>query len=107
MIKHVVMWKLKDFAEGCGKKENALKIKTMLEGLRDKIKEISYLEVGVNLNDSPMAFDAVLISEFEDEHKLEIYKEHPEHVKVADFVARVREGRAVVDYRMAGTDKFR
>ena len=37
MIKHVVMWKLKDFAEGCGKQENALKIKTMLEGLRDKI----------------------------------------------------------------------
>jgi len=34
MVKHVVMWKLKDFAEGAAKKENALKIKASLEGLQ-------------------------------------------------------------------------
>ncbi len=100
MIKHIVMWKLMDFAEGCSRKENALKIKTMLEGLKDKIVQIVKLEVGINLNDSAMAFDAVLISEFEDLDKLEIYKNHPEHVKVADFVAKVRQDRAVVDYVM-------
>ncbi len=27
MIKHIVMWKLKSFAEGASKKENAEKIK--------------------------------------------------------------------------------
>ena len=102
MIKHIVMWKLKDFAEGCDRKENTLKIKTMLEGLKDKIEEIVHLEVGINMNGSNMAFDAVLISEFEDAHKLEIYKSHPEHVKVADFVAKVRQDRAVVDYLMHG-----
>ena len=102
MIKHVVMWKLKDFAEGCDRKENANKIKTLLEGLKDKIEQIVYLEVGVNLNDSNMAFDAVLISEFQDIHGLEIYKNHPEHLKVADFVAKVRLDRAVVDYLMQG-----
>ena len=102
MIKHVVMWKLKDFAEGCDRKENANKIKTLLEGLKDKIEQIVYLEVGVNLNDSNMAFDAVLISEFQDMLGLEIYKNHPEHLKVADFVAKVRLDRAVVDYLMQG-----
>lgn len=100
MIKHVVMWKLKNFAEGCDKKENAARIKSMLEGLKGKIEEIVHLEVGINLNDSNMAYDAVLISEFEDVHKLEIYKNHPEHLKVADFVAKVRQERAVVDYLM-------
>ena len=102
MIKHVVMWKLKDFAEGCDRKENALKIKALLEGLRGKIEQIVKMEVGINLNDSGMAFDAILISEFEDLDKLEIYKNHPEHVKVADFVAKVRQDRAVVDYLMEG-----
>ena len=100
MIKHIVMWKLKDFAEGRSKQENAQKIKTMLEALKGKIEQVSYLEVGINTNGSNMAYDAVLISEFEDEKKLEEYKIHPEHVKVSQFVTKVREGRAVVDYMM-------
>lgn len=98
MIKHIVMWKLKDFAEGCDRKQNAEKIKAMLEALKGKIEQISYMEVGINLKDSDMAYDAVLVSEFESEQKLEEYKNHPEHVKVSEFVAKVRENRAVVDY---------
>lgn len=100
MIKHIVMWKLKEFAEGCDRKENAQKIKNMLESLREEIEQIVYMEVGININNSDMAYDAVLITEFEDEHKLEEYKNHPEHVKVSNFVAKVRESRAVVDYQV-------
>ena len=98
MIRHVVMWKLKDFAEGCGREENARKIKTGLEALRDKIEQIGSLEVGINSITSEMSYDAVLITEFEDVEALNTYKKHPEHVKVSEFVAKVREGRAVVDY---------
>lgn len=29
---------------------------------------------------------------------LEKYQNHPEHVKVAEFIAKVREDRIVVDY---------
>jgi len=92
------MWKLKDFAEGCSKQENALKIKSMLESLKGKVEQIIELEVGININNSDMAYDAVLISKFEDEKKLEEYKKHPEHVKVSNFVSKVREGRVVVDF---------
>ena len=49
MVKHIVMFKLKDFAEGANKKENALKIKSSLEGLKSKIKEVKYIEVGLLL----------------------------------------------------------
>lgn len=100
MIRHIVMWKLKDYAEGSDRLENAGKIKTMLESLRGVIVQIKHIEVGINLNTSDMAYDAVLISEFEDEQSLDEYKNHPEHLKVADFVAKVREKRAVVDYLM-------
>lgn len=98
MIKHIVMWKLKDYAEGLSKEENAKKIKSMLEALRDKITQISSLEVGINVNSSGMAYDAVLVSEFEDMQKLDEYKKHPDHVAVSNYVSKVREGRAVVDY---------
>lgn len=98
MIKHIVMWKLKDLAEGCSREENAKKIKAMLEALKGKIDQISYLDVGINTINSDMAYDAVLVSEFENVQRLEEYKKHPEHVKVSEFVAKVRESRAVVDY---------
>lgn len=98
MIRHIVMWKLKDFAEGCSREENAQKIKTLLEALKGEIEQIKYLEVGINSFVSDMSYDAVLITDFEDNQALETYKKHPEHVKVSDFVAKVRESRAVVDY---------
>jgi hypothetical protein len=98
MVKHVVMWKLKDFAEGAGKKENALKIKSSLEGLKSKIQEIKFLEVGVSISDAPDFYDMVLISEFKDMRDMESYRKHPEHVKAAEFIGKVQLERKVVDY---------
>ena len=98
MVKHVVMWKLKDFAEGAAKKENALKIKASLEGLQSKIKEVKYLEVGISVSDAADFYDLVLISEFNESKDLESYRKHPEHVKAAGFIGKVRLERKVVDY---------
>jgi hypothetical protein len=98
MINHIVMWKLKEYAEGADKKSNALKIKTMLEALIGKIEYIDYLEVGININLSEAAYDATLYSKFKDLKALEDYQNHPEHKKVSEFVGKVREGRVVVDY---------
>lgn len=93
------MWKLKDFAENKSKNENMQIMKNMLESLTDKIAEIEKMEVGFNINPSEMAYDLVLYSEFKDEEALEIYQKHPEHLKVKEFVAKVREKRVVVDYK--------
>ncbi|QCX33041.1 Dabb family protein [Caloramator sp. E03] len=98
MVKHVVAWKLKDEAEGNNKEKNAKIIKENLERLKDVIKEIKHIEVGININTSNAAFDLVLYSEFENIEDLEKYQNHPEHVKVAEFIAKVREDRIVVDY---------
>jgi hypothetical protein len=92
------MWKLKDFAEGAGKKENTLKIKSSLEGLKSKIQEIKFLEVGVSISDAPDFYDMVLISEFKDMRDMESYRKHPEHVKAAEFIGKVQLERKVVDY---------
>jgi len=98
MIKHIVMWKLKDFAEGAGKQENARNIKSELERLNGEIGEIKFLEVGINVDDSADSYDIVLYSEFDNITDLEAYKNHPEHIGVGDFIGKVRLERKVVDY---------
>jgi hypothetical protein len=98
MLKHVVMWRLKESAEGRTKAENVLYIKEILELLPYKIKEIKNLEVGVNVLNAPPSYDLVLIVDFANLLDLQSYQAHPEHVKVADYVLKVRETRAVVDY---------
>ena len=98
MIIHIVMWKLKESANGASKEENALKIKENLEGLKHKIEFIKSIEVGININKSEMAYDVVLNSEFDSIDALNEYQKHPEHVKAGGFIAAVTEKRVVADY---------
>jgi len=97
MLKHIVMWKLKDFAEGKSKEENIQFIKSELENLVNLIPQIKFLEVGQTINDDAV-YDAVLYSEFESPEDLDIYIEHPEHKRVAAYIARIRDGRIAGDY---------
>jgi hypothetical protein len=98
MLKHIVMWKLKDSAEGASKNENALKMKRQLEGLKDSIKQIRSIEVGINTGDAAGSYDVVLYAEFDNLEDLKLYQNHPEHLKVGDFVGKVRLDRKAVDY---------
>ncbi len=98
MIKHIVMWKIKESHEGTDKDEIMDRIKGELEGLKSSIPEIKTMEIGRNSNELPTSFDIALYSEFESQEDLDIYKEHPEHQKVAQFVRQVAVDAVVVDY---------
>ena len=99
MIKHIVAWKLKDEADGRNKNENALLLKTKLEELQHFIGEIKSLEVGINsFNSQEGNWDIVLITEFESQEVLMKYQNHEKHLEVVQFVRKVRELRAAVDY---------
>lgn len=100
MIKHIVMFKLKDTAEGQNKAENAKKLKAILESLKEKIPVVRRLEVGINIGKSASASDIVLYSEFDDMQALEVYRGHPEHKKAVDFIAKVCSERQSVDYEV-------
>lgn len=100
MINHIVMWKFKDFAENADKKTNMEMAKQKLLALKDKIEEIEFIEIGINLTESTTAYDMVLNSKFKDMQALLIYQNHPEHLKVRDFIGKVRDARAVVDYEL-------
>jgi hypothetical protein len=100
MIKHIVMWRLFDFADGNSKKENALKLKEMLLSLPAKIPEIKKMEVGINVDRTDAASDVVLYSEFDSLEDLKAYQKHPQHQKVMEFLNKVRSEKRVVDYEM-------
>lgn len=100
MIKHIVMWKLVESFEGQKKAEIAGKIKQMIEGLRQTIPQIVEVEVGVNFNESDASYDVSLYSVFKSKQDLDIYQNHPEHQKVASFIAKVRVQRVVCDYEI-------
>ncbi|WP_251859773.1 Dabb family protein [Clostridium sp. Marseille-Q2269] len=99
MVKHIVMWRFKEEFEGKNKKENCLKVKELIESLKEKIDGIISLEVGINFEKSDQAFDIVLNSVFESNEALQAYQIHPEHVKVADFIKKIVKERSVVDYK--------
>lgn len=104
MIRHVVMWKLKDNAEGATKKKNAEKMKLILEGLKVNIDEIKSVEVGINITDDDeeagSAFDVVLISDFETELDYTMYTRNAHHKKAIEFINSVIDKRHFVDYKM-------
>ena len=97
MINHVVLFKLKDYSEA----ERPLiiaEMKSLLEGLKGKIEELKYIEVGENYELNSKSFDLVLISHFNSIEDLDKYRIHPEHKKVLNRFAELRLERAAVDF---------
>jgi len=100
MIKHIVMWRLKDASHGNDSETNAYQIKEKLEALRETISCITALEVGVDFSRSEGSGDVVLYSEFADREALNAYQVHPEHQALIPFISEAASERRVVDYEV-------
>ncbi len=98
MIKHVVMWRFKESAEGNTKSENMKIFREGLEALVPIIPELKSLEMGVDELQSDSSYDMIMISTFDSLEALDTYKNHPEHKKVSAFCKKVRESRVAVDF---------
>jgi len=98
MIRHIVLWRLKDSAGGRGKAENAALIKRGLEDLIGKIPGLIRLEVGFDFSRTPDSSDIALYSEFETRAALDAYQTHPLHEAVKPLVMSARDERRLVDY---------
>ena len=100
MIKHIVFWRLFEFADGRSKRENAEIIRDKLENMRDKIPGMRFLEVGFDFGNSSQSSDIALYSEFETRDALDFYQNHSDHVELKDFLNKVRSERRVIDYEV-------
>ncbi len=100
MIRHIVMFTLKDFEED-RKQQLLIEIKLMLLDLKNQIPELLKMEVGINVSTRPTAYDIVLTSEFSSPKTLDVYRVHPKHQKVLDYLREVIDRTAVVDYEIS------
>ena len=97
MIRHVVMWKLKENAEGKTKQENMEIIRDALFSLMPKIPVIKRMEIGFDCSGTEASMDLMLLTEFDSKEDLAFYAVHPEHVAVATYVKKVVNTRVVLD----------
>lgn len=96
MIRHIVMWKLKEE----NKKENKQIIKEKLEGLVGKILGLESANVYFNCVVNETNYDAVLVADFIDRQSIANYQVNPLHVKISEFVKEVRLDRASIDFEI-------
>ena len=95
MVKHIILWKLKNEFNN---DEVKLGIKQGLEGLMGKIPGL--IEIKVQTETLPSSnTDVMLYSVFESEEALKGYAVHPLHVEVADTKVRpYTEIRSCIDF---------
>ena len=96
MIEHVVMWKFKD-GEGRTSEENMAYVRERLLALPAIIPEIRSMQLGRDVSRTEMSYDMMLVTRFESLDDLHVYKVHPAHVAVSEYVKRVRTARVVLD----------
>jgi len=98
MVRHVILWKLREELTAEKKTEIKAGIKDGLEGLAGKIPGL--VSIKVNTKDLPTSnVDLMLDSSFESFEALKGYSVHPEHVAVADGKVRpYTEGRYCLDF---------
>lgn len=97
MVKHIILWKLKEEHNTVAVKED---IKSGLEALQGVVPGL--LEIAVQIEKLPSSnADVMLYSVFESEEALKGYAVHPAHVAVADGKVRpFTETRMCLDFEV-------
>ncbi|MDX8405522.1 MAG: Dabb family protein [Mariprofundus sp.] len=91
MVKHIVMWTLRDRAD-------AAPVKVALEALAGKIPGLLHIEVGIDFLHSEQSADLVLVADLVDRAALDAYQQHPEHQAIVPMVKAAATSRTVIDY---------
>lgn len=97
MVKHIVMFKLKETLSKEEKLDVMNRFKAAIEALPTKIDVIRKVFVGLNINESE-AWDICLESEFDTLDDVKLYAVHPDHVAAAGILKDAKQDRACVDY---------
>lgn len=99
MVKHVILWKLKEELQGEEKAKVVTGIKENLEALDGKIPGMISIHVQATELLASSNADVMLDSSFENEEALKGYAVHPAHVAVADtYVRPFTQTRLCLDY---------
>jgi len=100
MVKHIILWQLRDEFSAEEKENIKAGIKAGLEGLAGKIPGLVEIKVQTVCLASSNA-EVMLDSTFVDEASLKGYAVHPAHVEVADTMVRpYTKNRSCMDFEV-------
>ena len=100
MVKHVILWNLKEEYSATEKEEIKKNIKTGIESLNGKIPGLIDIKVHITGLESSTA-DLMLDSTLESEEALKNYAVHPDHVEVANKIVRPHTAkRSCLDFEI-------
>ena len=98
MLKHIVVWKFKDEAEGKSRAENCALVRQRLLALVVVIPEVKRMEIGIDIGSIQGNFDLALSVETDNTATLSAYANHHAHLEVVDYIKKVVEQRVAVDF---------
>ena len=100
MIKHIVLWTLKNRENEQNRGETAAAIKQRIEGMRGRIPGLLHIEGGVDFTRSADSWDIALYAELESREALAGYHVHPAHEEFKAFIGPCRGQRSLIDYEV-------
>ena len=92
MFTHIVFYRVEN------PEENLPKMKELLCSLPAKIDVIRSLKFGIDELKTPRSVDGCLYVEFNSEADYHYYKDHPEHLKVAEFIGKIKKEAYSADF---------
>lgn len=99
MIKHIVMFKLKEEANGKTAKENLEGALELLKNFEKEIPSLVHFEAKTNAKEAPDSnYELALVCDFNDIQGLNEYQVHPVHKNFGAYITPLRESRACIDY---------
>lgn len=102
MVKHIILWRLREDLTAEEKVRVKQDIKAGLEGLAGRIPGLLDIKVNVDGRLDSSNADVMLDSTLVDEAALRAYAVHPEHVAVADGKVRPYTSlRTCLDYEIS------
>jgi hypothetical protein len=100
MIKHIVIWTLKNRDNEKQREETARAIKQKIEGMCGKIPGLLRIEGGVDFGRTKDSCDIALYAELDSREALAGYHVHPAHEEFKSFIGERRKERYLVDYEI-------
>lgn len=98
MIRHIVMFKLKDFSSEVERNEALEKVLINFRSLVGEIPQIRYFQVARDIMGGPDSFDVVIDSNFDTLEDLKSYQAHPAHRYAVEQNKNWCGKKVVIDY---------
>ena len=100
MLRHIVIWTLKEQAEGADRATNIEKARQLLLACAQLEPGTLHFEVGTAQAGLDCTGDLVLDSTFRDRAALLAYQNHPQHLALKPFMKVVVAARQCMDYEI-------